>query len=256
MVSGYASLAVSASLSITVWASIQNSLTNGTTYNADTTITVISSGDNNIVSSSTGSVSLPLSATKGLNSIGLSGTMTRPYSQGSAYPLYISFRLRTYTLYNGDYLEVDFGDWVLDTAATGVQVFKYQVSGSIYWTPSTATLVSGNRYRVLVYSNYSMNAGTTITLWVDTFAPDAYYGAKAPSMQWNNFKIYAYRSGTWREHKVFRVWTEPFGHASFTASSVLKYINAANLYEFSVTPNVSATTGDTILLEFTTGDGL
>ena len=53
-----------------------------------------------------------------------------------------------------------------------------------------------------------------------------------------------------------RVWTEPYGHASLTASSVLKYTNAATLYEFSVTPNVSLSVGDTILLEFTTGDGL
>lgn len=207
MISGYATLAVGATLSITVYASIQNSLTAGSTYSASTTVTVISANDNTIISGDTNTASLGLSAVKGCNSLGLSGTMERPYSSGSSFPLYITFRLNTNTLTNGDYLHVDFGNWVLDPAATGIQVFKYQVSGSIYWVPSTATLVSGNIYKVPVYLNYSMVSGTTITLWVDTFAPDAYYGAKIPAIQWNGFKVYAYKSAALVEQQVFRVWT-------------------------------------------------
>jgi hypothetical protein len=34
----------------------------------------------------------------------------------------------------------------------------------------------------------------------------------------------------------------------------LNYVGASSLYEFSVTPNVSAAVGDTILIEFTTAD--
>ena len=111
--------------------------------------------------------------------------MTRPYSKGGSFPLFISFQLKTYTLSNGDHIEVDFGNWVLDTGATGVQVFKYKIAGNIYWVPSSATHVSGNRYKIPVYNNYSMTTGNLITLWVDTFAPTSYYGAEVSSDQWN-----------------------------------------------------------------------
>ncbi len=43
---------------------------------------------------------------------------------------------------------------------------------------------------------------------------------------------------------------------SFNVQPVLDYINAVSIYEFTVTPNVTVTAGDYILLEFTTGDGL
>ena len=43
MIAGYATLAVNATLSITVWGVIQNGLTNGTSYDADTTVKVVSS---------------------------------------------------------------------------------------------------------------------------------------------------------------------------------------------------------------------
>lgn len=133
---------------------------------------------------------------RGSNSIGLSGTMNIPYSAGSAFPLFITFQLRSHTLQNGDYLQIDFGDWILDTADTGVRVFKYQIAGNKYWVPSAATHVLDNIFKVPVYSNYSMTAGTQITLWVDTHAPTAYYGAKATKDQWNTFKIYAYDGTT------------------------------------------------------------
>ena len=207
MISGYATLAVNATLSITVYASLQNGLANGTDYNADTTIRVISTEDNNIVQDNSNSLPLNISAVKGCNSIGIHGAMTNPYAKGSSFPLYITFRLRSHTLTNGDHLEVDFGNWVPDAAATGVQVFKYKIAGNIYWVPSAATKVSGNRYKVPVYLNYSMTANSVITLLVDTFAPDTYYGAQVPSDQWNQFKIYAYRSNVLKEQKVHRVWT-------------------------------------------------
>ena len=75
-----------------------------------------------------------------------------------------------------------------------------------------------------------MTANSVITLLVDTFAPDTYYGAKVPSDQWNQFKIYAYKNNVLKEQKVHRVWTEPFGHASFSLTPVLKYVGASTLY--------------------------
>jgi len=174
--------------------------------------------------------------------------MTRPYSAGTAFPLFVTFRLNTHSLTNGDYLQIDFGNWVLDPAATGIQVFKYQFSGSIYWVPAAATKVSGNIYKIPVYNNYSMNAGVTITIWVDTFSPDTYYGAMNNANRWNTFKIYAYHSAVLVEQAITRIWTEPFSHTSFTATPSHNYINAYSLYEFSVTPNVSISDGDTILI--------
>lgn len=182
--------------------------------------------------------------------------MNLPYAAGSAFPLFITFQLQSNTLTNTGYLRVDFGNWVLDPAPAGVKVFKYQLAGNKYWVPSAGTLVSGNTYQIPVYNNYSMTAGTPITLWVDTFAPSSYYGVSIPSHQWNPFKIEAYQGGTLVEQNEFRVWTEPFAHASLSVSAILNYVGATTLYEFTVTPNVSALAGDTILIEFTTADGL
>lgn len=196
LVAGYSTLAASASLSITVYMALQNGLTIDGTYTTDATIKVVSSEGHNIIQDHTNSITLAMANIRGSNSIGLSGTMNIPYSAGSAFPLFITFQLRSHTLLNGDYLEIDFGDWILDTADTGVRVFKYQIAGNKYWVPSAATHVSDNIFKVPVYSHYSMTAGTQITLWVDIHAPTAYYGAKATKDQWNTFKIYAYDGTT------------------------------------------------------------
>jgi hypothetical protein len=178
---------------MSLYMQIVGSLTTGTTYYPYANIVVQNANGNNIIAGNTNSFALTPTQ-QGSISVALSGTMTTPYAPTSTYPLFITFRLRTFTLYAGDYLLVDFGSWVLDPATNGVQVFKYQVSGNIYWIPSTATLSSGNIYRVPVYSNYNMVAGSQITLWVDTFAPSTYYGAKVTASQWNTFKIYAYQN--------------------------------------------------------------
>lgn len=93
-----------------------------------------------------------------------------------------------------------------------------------------------------------MTAGVSITLWVDTFAPTVYYGAQISHAQWNQFQVKAYRSGVLVEQEVFRVWTEPYAHASFSVVPALNYVGATTLYDFTVTPNVSAKAGDTILI--------
>lgn len=254
LISGYANITASTTMGIQVFMKILNSLsinsTSGSNNNFTTyaTVTVSSAAGNTIISADTVSLTLVLSNQRGSSLIGLSGTMTTPYSAGTTFPLYISFQLNTHTLTNGDYLHVDFGNWVLDTASSGVQIFKYRLANTIYWVPAAATLVSGNIYKVPVYLNYSMTAGTQITLWVDTFAPTLYYGAKVNSNQWNTFKIYAYHSSVLVEQNVFRIWTEPYGHPSLVVSPVLNYVNVATLYEFSFTPNISASSGDSILI--------
>jgi hypothetical protein len=240
--------------------SLSINLTNGATNNFNTyaTIDVYSSSNNQIVSANTGNYVLSLLNIRGSNLIALTGTMILPYTAGQSFPLYITFRLKTNTLTTGDYLQIDFGNWVLDTAPTGQTIFKYQISGNKYWVPSNGTKLTGNIWKIPVYSSsYTMPSGTTITLWVDTFAPNSYYGANVPSIQWNTFQIYAYKSGgTLVEQNIYRIWTEPYGHASLSVSAALSYIGASSVYEFSVTPNISASAGDTILIEFTTSDGL
>jgi hypothetical protein len=261
LVAGYATLAPSAALSITLYMKISNTASINTTSGANNditataSITVTSSLGNNIISAPTNSLLLALVNRRGSNQVALSGTMEKPYSAGNSFPLFITFQLNTHGLVSGDYLQINFGDWVLDTAVAGKQVFKYQLSGSTYWVPSAATLVSGNTYKVPVYLNYSMTAGTVIKIWVDTFAPDSYYGAKDPTQNWNTIGIQAYQSSTLVEQEVLKVWTEPYAHASLSVTSALNYVGATTLYEFTVTPNISAAIGDTILLEFTTADG-
>jgi hypothetical protein len=207
LIAGYSTLSSSASLSISLYLQLANLNTNGSVYYYPTVnIVVFSSAGNVIINADTNSYSLLLTQT-GPISLSLSGTMTVPYTKGNSFPLFITFQLKTNTLVSGDYLVVDFGNWVLDAATAGVRIFKYQLAGAIYWVPSSATLVSGNIYNVPVYLNYSMTAGVTITLNVDTLAPSSYYGAMNNAIQWNSFKIYAYKSSTLVEQQITRIWT-------------------------------------------------
>jgi hypothetical protein len=96
----------------------------------------------------------------------------------------------------GDYVQIDFGNWIIDNSTLGSQIWKYQLAGTTYWVPSAAYLVSGNIYNVPVYLNYSFTAATVITLRISHILPDNFKGVKVPSIQWNKFAIYAYKSGT------------------------------------------------------------
>ena len=77
-----------------------------------------------------------------------------------------------------------------------------------------------------------------------------------PTQQWNNLKIEAYNSAdTLLEHQYQRVWIEPYQHHSLDVKPILKHVGAQTLYEFTFTPNVSASVGDVIVIEFATADG-
>lgn len=191
IISGYGTLATSASLSISLY--MQFNFITPTSYSHNVNIIAYSSAGNIIIDADTGSLGFTINQW-GSSALALSGTMNSQYAAGSAYPLYITFTLTSNTLVNGDYLQVDFGNWIIDPATLGTPVFKYQILGNIYWVPSQASLVSGNIWKVPVYLNYSMVLGNVITLMVDSFCPTTYSGAKVPSIQWNDFKIYAYRS--------------------------------------------------------------
>ncbi len=225
---GYASLSVSATLSISVYLRINN-IAADTYVDSAEIIVYTSSSLKTVIDAYTNTYSLTVAQIGSLN-LDLTGTMVRPYTSDTAFPLYITFQLNSYSLVNGDWLQIDFGNWVLDTAPTGVQVFKYKIAGNIYWVPSQATLVSGNIYKVPVYSNYSMPAGNLITLWVDTFVPASWYGTKVSATKWNTFSIYAYKSSAVVEQRITRIWTEPYGHPSFVATPALNYVGETTLW--------------------------
>lgn len=96
-----------------------------------------------------------------------------------------------------------------------------------------------------------------MTLKIDHINPDNFYGVLVPNIKWNYIKISAYNSGgTILEHQYAEIWIEPYNHLSFNVQPALDYSSAVSVYEFSVTPNVSISAGEYILLEFATADGL
>jgi len=196
-------------MSISDSLSINSTVGSNNNFGTYATVDVLSSTNSPIVTGNSVSYNLALSNVRGSSLLSLSGTMNIPYTSGQSFPLYITFQLKTNTLTAGDYLQVDFGNWVLDTASTGQTIFKYQISGNIYWVPVNGTKLTGNMWKIPVYSSaYQMPSSSTITLWVDTFAPTSYYGAKIPSIQWNTFKIYAYKTGgSLVEQNIYRIWT-------------------------------------------------
>jgi hypothetical protein len=73
-------------------------------------------------------------------------------------------------------------------------IWKYQVGNNIYWVPSMASLVSGNKYKVPVYENYSMTVNTDIKLRILHLLPDDHEGVYFPNHQWGKISIHAYDS--------------------------------------------------------------
>jgi hypothetical protein len=165
IIEGYTTLSSSATLSMSLYLQIGDLNTSpnasANVYTQSVNIMAYSSTNAIIINANTNTLTVTL-AQSGSLSLGLSGTMTQPYLVGNSFPLYIVFKLtlNTLTSANSAYIQVDLGNWVLDTAASGQQIFKYQLSGTNYWVPSAATLVSGNIYKVPVYNNYSMNVNT------------------------------------------------------------------------------------------------
>jgi hypothetical protein len=93
--------------------------------------------------------------------------------------LYFSFTLASNSLGANQYVTVDFGTWTIDAATSGNVICKYKVGSNLYWVPAVFTLVSGNIYKIGVYSNqstYSMPAGSKIIVRIDHINPDAYHG--------------------------------------------------------------------------------
>ena len=186
--------------------------------------------------------------------------MRYDYMKDTARQLFVKFQLASNSLGVNQYVQIDFGLWKLDTASTGTLICKYRIGSNYYWIPALFTPVSGNKYRFGVYKNvstYTISAGTTVTLRIDQINPDGFYGVLVPDIKWNYLMITAHSSaGTVLEHQYAQIWIEPYEHLSLTVQPALDYVDAVSIYEFTVTPNVSSTAGDSILLQFTTADGL
>lgn len=115
-ISGYASLGVNAALQIRLYLQIApNSLG---AQSSSVNIVVSSSTGNTIINANTAALTFTTTVF-GSSPLALSNKMTLPYARGSAYPLYITFRLRSNSLVQGDYIQIDFGSWVIDTATVG-----------------------------------------------------------------------------------------------------------------------------------------
>ena len=230
-------------------------------YNSLTTrypnarIIVYSADDNKIIDAQTSSYTLSITE-YGSYTLALEDEMEKYISKGNSQELDVVFRLSTYTLTNGYYVELDFGNWTVDPATTeGKIVWKYKVGSNIYWVPTEVTNAGGNVYKIPVYDNYSMTAGQDITIRVYHLLPDSDDGVYFPNDQWNYMTLHAYDSSdSILEHEFLRVWIEPYQHTSLQVTPILKYSGASTMYEFVLTPNVSAAAGDYISFEFTTSD--
>jgi hypothetical protein len=112
--------------------------------------------------------------------------------------------LSTYSLGVGQYVEIDFGDWVLDQAdLLGQIIAKYKIGNNLYWVPTIFTKVSynatSNIYRFGIYNNvstYSLSAGTSMTIRIDHLNPNQYNGLMITKTQWNYLKITAHLSNS------------------------------------------------------------
>ena len=153
LITGYGSITTSTALSVRLYLQIASNTIG--TYSSSVTIDVLSAATNTIITANTASLTITTTV-YGSPTLALSNKMIFPYTTGNSFPLFIVFKLRTNSLVVGDYIQIDFGNWVIDVASSGQQIFKYQVSGNDYWVPSAATLVSGNIYKIPVYLNYSM----------------------------------------------------------------------------------------------------
>lgn len=117
LVAGYAAL-VNTISSLEIKLYMQIAANNIGAYSSSVNIVVYSSTASTIINANTASLSYT-TVMSGPSSVALSGSMIRPYSKGNAFPLYIVFKLRSNTLVTGDYLQIDFGSWVLDDATLG-----------------------------------------------------------------------------------------------------------------------------------------
>lgn len=88
-------------------------------YSSSVNIVVYSVSGNTIINANTAALSFTTTVS-GPSALELNNKMIQPYTKGNSFPLYIVFKLKSNSLdATGDYLLIDFGNWVIDTAATG-----------------------------------------------------------------------------------------------------------------------------------------
>jgi hypothetical protein len=124
IIQGYATLSPNASLSMSLYLQIGDLNTSpnasANVYTQSVNIVAYSSTDAIIINANTNTLTITLTQTGSL-ALGLSGTMVQPYRVGNSFPLYIVFQLRSNTLTsaNSGHLQIDLGNWVLDSATLG-----------------------------------------------------------------------------------------------------------------------------------------
>lgn len=208
LIEGYQTVNAGTTLSFDIYMKVASNTV--TTYNsAKVYIQVWSKDDKAIIEATTNSLS-SYGLAQGAQNLKLEDAMRYKFLKDTARELFVQFKLAANTLGMNQYVEIDFGDWQLDTSATGKIVASYQVGSNYYYIPCVLTKVSGNKYRFGVYKNvstYSMTSNNLITLKIDHVNPDNFYGILVPNIKWNYIKITAHNAaGTVIEHQYAEIW--------------------------------------------------
>ena len=231
IIQGYALISAGTTLKFQIY--LKAATNSFGTWYPQANILVYSQDDKLIISAWTNTMTYTIS-TYGATTLKLEKAMRYNPMVGAARQIFFQFQLSTYTLTTSQYIQIDFGTWILDPATSGSIIAKYQVNGNTYWTPSVLTWVSGNKYNFGVYTNfttYQMPVNNLITLRLDHVNPDSYNGLKIPNYQWNYFKITANNAAnTVLEQQYASIWVEPYNHLSLTVTPALNYVSAVSIY--------------------------
>ena len=115
----------------------------------------------------------------------LENAMRYKFMKGTSRSLYVQFKLAANSLGQNQYVQIDFGNWQIDTSSTGKVITSYQVGSNYYYVPAIYTPFNSSRYRFGIYNNvstYSMPASNLVTLKIDHINPDNFYGVLVPNI--------------------------------------------------------------------------
>lgn len=251
-ITGFGTIAANTVLSITTW--LKNPISS---YTESITISVVASNSQNILSGSSSTINVGTSK-NGLQHLILKERNAVSLYKDTTSSMTITFTLSTYSLVSStnDYIYLNLGNWTVGTASTEGQVlWKYKVGGWSYWVPMTVTQ-TGAWYRIPVYANFTMTAGSLVTIWISHILPSDFSGIKVTQNQYNYFTIQAFQSGSIVEQQVQKVWIPTTGQTSFTVTPALLYLGAQTIFTIAMTPNVQVEVGDYLAIEFPTHNNI
>lgn len=251
LITGYGSITANTQLSFVTW------LKNPGLATETVSITVTSAAGKQIISGSASTITVSASY-YGSSYLQLKEATTASLTPLATTSMTITFTLSTYSLGSGtsDYIYLNLGNWTLGTPTSeGKIVWRYKVNSWVYWVPVTVTQ-TGTWVKLPIYSNYTMPAGSLISIYLTGVLMSDFTGLKVSGTQFNYFTIQAWKNSALVEQQNIKVWVPPTGQSTFAVSPALTYVGATAMYTFTMTPNVNVNAGDFINVEFTTNDRL